>query len=58
MKKSNIISEKLYNLGYKMYQFMQEGLPEWKKAGLATTVGAKKTEDKPKKKKQSSVKRC
>lgn len=50
-EKSNIISEKLYNLGYKNVSVYAGGLPEWKKAALATTAGAKKVEDKPKEKK-------
>ncbi|QEZ89960.1 putative rhodanese-related sulfurtransferase (multiple rhodanese domains) [Aliarcobacter cibarius] len=50
-EKSNIVAEKLYNLGYKNVSVYAGGLPEWKKAGLATTAGAKKVEEKPKEKK-------
>lgn len=35
-EKSNIVAEKLYNLGYKNVSVYAGGLPEWKKAGLAT----------------------
>src|SRR5574344_1585470 len=50
-EKSNIVAEKLYDLDYKNVSVYAGGLPEWKKSGLPTTAGAKKTEDKPKDKK-------
>lgn len=47
-EKSNIVAEKLYNLGYKNVSVYAGGLPAWKEAGLGTTANSKKVEDKPK----------
>ncbi|RBQ28523.1 rhodanese-like domain-containing protein [Aliarcobacter vitoriensis] len=47
-EKSNIVANKLLELGYKNVSVYAGGVPEWKKAGLPTTIGGKKSEDKPK----------
>ena len=47
-EKSHILASKLYDLGYKNVSVYAGGLPQWKKDGLATTLAAKKSEDKPK----------
>ncbi|MFV7789498.1 rhodanese-like domain-containing protein [Aliarcobacter lanthieri] len=47
-EKSNIVANKLIELGYTNVSVYAGGVPEWKKAGLPTTIGGKKTDDKAK----------
>lgn len=50
-EKSHIVAKKLYETGYKNVVVFAGGVPAWKKSGLPTTANAKKSEDKPKEKK-------
>ncbi|WP_418187522.1 rhodanese-like domain-containing protein [Aliarcobacter lanthieri] len=54
-EKSNIVANKLIELGYTNVSVYAGGVPEWKKAGLPTTIGGKKTDDKAKEPKKSLV---
>lgn len=53
-EKSHIVAKKLYENGYKNVSVYAGGFPEWKKAGLPTTSGAKKSSEKKKEKRDFS----
>lgn len=49
--KSHIVAKKLISMGYSNVKVFAGGVPEWKKAGLATTKSASKVSAEPKAKK-------